>query len=350
MNAFMGFHTPRDGYGYSTRKIADQLRRLAPEIDLIDMRPAKDGGFVAAEARHYPVDGTAVLMGAPEWLAYIHSARRANFTMFEATRLLQQRVDEINRYANVCIVPCRWNAETFRDSGVMVPIRVVGLGIDSDDFPLLDRRPDRPYTFLWSGTGDQRKGWDLAYRAFHAAGFADRKDVRLVMHFRNMPRAVNRCQDKNVTLVKGSLPDEMILDSLACANCYLFPSRGEGWGLPPREAAATGLPVIATNFGGLAEGIAHWALPLQIAGLSHADYGFWTDDVGEWAEPDFDHLVELMSWCFENRASALNAPCSNQGGVPGNCVSHSRTNVCALLRASWQKYNTPTFKCGGGPG
>lgn len=66
-----------------------------------------------------------------------------------------------------------------------------------------------------------------------------------------------------------------------------------------------GLPVIATDWGGLAEEIEHWALPLRVGGMSRAEYG-WGEwgDIGEWAEPDAGHLVELMRWCYEHQDEA----------------------------------------------
>ena len=36
-----------------------------------------------------------------------------------------------------------------------------------------------------------------------------------------------------------------------------------------------------------------------------AAFGTWEPgEVGMWAEPDFEHLVELMRWCFEQREEA----------------------------------------------
>jgi glycosyltransferase involved in cell wall biosynthesis len=127
------------------------------------------------------------------------------------------------------------------------------------------------------------------------------------MHFRELPKKITGCDDPNVEIVSGMLDTAQQRKLLQRADCYVFPSRGEGWGSPPREAAATGLPVIATNWGGLAEDIEYWAMPVQVRGMSPADYGFWdAGEIGEWAEPNTDEVVERMKWCFENQRSAAN--------------------------------------------
>lgn len=49
----------------------------------------------------------------------------------------------------------------------------------------------------------------------------------------------------------GHIPDPQTL--LAALDLFIMPSRSEGWGLAALEAMAAGLPVIASNTGGLAE-------------------------------------------------------------------------------------------------
>ena len=52
----------------------------------------------------------------------------------------------------------------------------------------------------------------------------------------------------------------------AQSNCFVLPTRGEGWGLPIAEAMAMGLPVIATNFSGPTAFLtAHNSHPLPVA-------------------------------------------------------------------------------------
>lgn len=298
---FMGFMMPKDGYGYGTIKIAE---RLASRYDLIDMT-AHGGGLGCKEERQWWLDGKAVALCTPDWLARIDAADGLiSYTMFEATKLPEGWADKINQHSDRLLVPCQWCAEMFHDNGVHVPIDVVKWGIDPEDYWPLERlHGSRPYTFLWSGTPDLRKGYDVAYRAFYRA-FGHHMGVRLVMHFRHKPPGLAGASDPNVTVVAGMFDRPVLRSMLARADAFVFPSRGEGWGSPPREAAATGLPVIATDWGGLAEEIEQWAYPLNVTGrMSPAVYGFW-DDIGEWAEPDVDHLTELMRWCYEHQSEA----------------------------------------------
>lgn len=304
---YMAHFLPKDGYGYAAIKIADALQLMNADVIPLDMRD-EHMKMAPARTRRWEVDNPALVMTVPEWWQDITAPRFVGYTMFEATRLPGNYVQEINAHAELCLVPCVWCEEIFRESGVTTPIKVVRWGIDTQDYYPLPRshRPDE-YTFLWSGTPDFRKGWDVAYRAFCKA-FGKRTDVRLVLHFRKMPRGVVGFGDQNVDAIEGLYDRPELRTLLQSADCFVFPSRGEGWGLPPREAAATGLPVITTNYGGLAEEIDQWAIPLNVKGMSVADFGWWRKgEIGEWAEPDIDHLVELMRWCVDNREEAATA-------------------------------------------
>lgn len=302
--SFLGHYLPRDGYGYATIKIAEALGRLAEgEWQALDM--ARDNGRTVPGEARWTADGPAVVMTVPEWWQDVDAPRLYGYTMFESTQMPAGRVELINRHAEACIVPCEWCAETFREQGVEVQIHVARWGIDPEDYYPLDRSDhDGPYTFLWSGTPDMRKGWDLAYTAFWAA-FGKDPDARLVMHFRELPKGLQGANDPNVEVVEGYFGRSELRRMLEEADCFVFPSRGEGWGLPPREAAATGLPVIVTDWGGLLEELFHWGLPLPVKGVRPAEFGLWdAGTIGEWAEPDLDQLVHWMRWCFDHREEA----------------------------------------------
>ncbi len=97
-----------------------------------------------------------------------------------------------------------------------------------------------------------------------------------------------------------------LLEALRAIDAFVLPSRGEGFGLCGLEAAASGLPLIATDWGGPAEYVRDvHGLPLRYelndaAGREIYDSVF----TGRWAEPDELHLRELMRQLAADRDAA----------------------------------------------
>ncbi len=71
----------------------------------------------------------------------------------------------------------------------------------------------------------------------------------------------------------------------------------------PREAAACGLPVIATNYSGLAVHLDQWAYALDDWELVPAP-GESDGLPGLWANPSIDEVAERMRWCYEHQDEA----------------------------------------------
>jgi glycosyltransferase involved in cell wall biosynthesis len=82
------------------------------------------------------------------------------------------------------------------------------------------------------------------------------------------------------------------------------PNLGEGFGLIPREFAATGGIALATNWSGTADDIQAWGWPIPYT-LKPADWRgidkFRDVELGNWAEPDVEALAEMMRDVVENR-------------------------------------------------
>ena len=244
---------------------------------------------------------------------------RIGFTMFETDKLptgdngyngpTGNSADPINKM-DVLFVPCEHNRELFRNSGVNIPIEVIHLGYDqSMYFDMTAKRKERRkksdvFTFLMTGTLTIRKNPGAVITAFMEL-FKDRKDVKLIMktqsgtlgHF-TFPK------DKyNIEIIDEYYTPEQMQDLYAEADCFVFPSKGEGFGLPPLEAMATGLYSIFPNHTGLAEfaneefnGVIK-NYKLERAVRYPAPFG----DVGNWYTPDYAEFRELMRQAEENR-------------------------------------------------
>lgn len=302
---FAGFEIPNDGYGYQTCCIGDALTlQLGTDVNLLDMCTKEQTHGALGDGRTWHTNELTVAMCVPEWLPMINAPKKIALTMFEATKLPNGWADILNRECVAVIVPCSWNAEVFKANGVTVPIHVCKFGVDTHTYkPIMRNHVGQPYTFLWSGTPDKRKGWDVAYQAFCKA-FAGDPSAHMILHFRQPLPGEPKFKDANVSAIVGMKSHIEQINLYRNVDAFVFPSRGEGWGSPPREASATGLPTIATRYGGLAEDIDYWAMPLSIRGEIPTDYWYWKEDTGKWGDPDEGELAELMRWIFENRHSA----------------------------------------------
>lgn len=111
------------------------------------------------------------------------------------------------------------------------------------------------------GAFTPEKGQDVAVEAWRS--LQDRMpELHMILAGEGPARAALQSPDPRLSL-PGHVEDPASL--LAALDLFIMPSRSEGWGLAALEAMASGLPVIASNTGGLAEMIDHretgWLVP-----------------------------------------------------------------------------------------
>lgn len=126
-------------------------------------------------------------------------------------------------------------------------IHVIGIGIDEGWFSIRRQVDDPPFV-LCVGTIERRKDLATAVEAM-----ARIPDVRLVAvgpltPYADEVRAVaERLGIAKRVELRGYVDDATLRDLYSRAAVFAFPSRYEGFGLPPLQALACGLPVIAAR-------------------------------------------------------------------------------------------------------
>ncbi|MEM7586722.1 MAG: glycosyltransferase [Acidobacteriota bacterium] len=253
-------------------------------------------------------DSISIGIGAPDVMPRVRGRKRIGWVVWETTRMPQSRARHLTELDEIW-TPTAWGRQVLIDSGVEpARIEVVPEGVDPTVFRPIPRDglPAGPFRVLSVGRWEPRKGFDLLLRAW-AKAFEPSDPVELVLHTSHPSDPSWRLEDALRRRNLGphapvvwsrptSLPHLVLLYNRC--DCFVTATRGEGWGLPVFEALACGKPVIVPRFGALAELLDDRTADfIDVARQVPAHDGrvFLRDeDCGQWAEPDPDHLVELL--------------------------------------------------------
>jgi glycosyltransferase involved in cell wall biosynthesis len=228
-------------------------------------------------------------------------------------------------------VPSMFNVQTMRDSGVTRPIYRIPLGIDPHYFhPRIEGyRHNKAFTFLSVFEWGERKAPELLLRAF-TDEFRTTEDVVLLLKVMNRDQKIDvRDQIAQMRLARNGgrvllslndvIPTYQLGSLYRSADCFVLPSRGEGWGMPVLEAMACGLPVIATNWSAMTDYLDESiAYPVEVERLVPARAKCPYYKGFRWAKPSYDHLRARMRYVFEHPGEAQSR------GMRASDVVHSR--------------------------
>jgi glycosyltransferase involved in cell wall biosynthesis len=250
-------------------------------------------------------------------------------TMFETDRLPDAWVDACNRMEQIW-VPGEFNRETFARAGVERDrLRIVPGAIDvraySEEVQPLAIDNARGFNFLSVFDWSLRKGWDVLLRAYVEEFSAD-EDVALILkthsslgytieeigeaivHYVGTKLGRDMSSTPEIILQDTNLPAHLMPNLYRAADCFVLPTRGEGWGRPFMEAMASGLPTIGTGWSGNTAFMNRdnsYLLDFKIVPVPDAACAEAEAFRGHrWAEPNHEHLKSLMREAYSNRPGA----------------------------------------------
>jgi len=243
---------------------------------------------------------------------------KVGFSMIEVDRICPRWVRACNRMDEIW-VPTHQNKVAFVASGVQSLIRVVPLCINTEQFsprflPAV-YHGEHKFRFICSAWWQKRKRWDLLMIAF-AEEFGNEKEVGLICKTMSEEDIsslgtqihgwVGTRLDDQIALVEGAYPWWEYAMMLRSAHAFVLPTAGEGWGCPPVQALACGLPVIVTDAQGTGEvlrdargaplpGVRFIKAELAPTEVEHEYYAG-----SNWWVPDKDDLRAAMREVYED--------------------------------------------------
>lgn len=317
--SYYGYFTPFGGYGIVNLGWVRHLRRLGVEVyphRKFEIHPGTPEWEALDEEEReifslpFAVQRLGIVETTPFDLPLIETKIKIANTMCEADFLSPKWVMPLNKM-DFIIVPNEWNKMVFRNSGVRKPIEVIPHGQDINMFPIFDRLGERydaiqkgviPFRFGIVAYLNERKGFFELLQAF-SSEFNHGENVQLYLKSSNKAFGYyNNFKDKRIVMDARHLPMPQIAELYNSFDCFVFPTKAEGVGNPPREALLTGCPVIATNYSGIEE-MVDYIYPLTPAGYEKRTD--MLEQPGNWAKIDIQELMFQMRNVYENYKEAL---------------------------------------------
>jgi glycosyltransferase involved in cell wall biosynthesis len=122
-----------------------------------------------------------------------------------------------------------------------------------------------------------------------------------------IPLPITKREYPNVEIITGRMSDRELARLCGNADCFLFPSRGEGFGMTPLEAMATGMPAIVPNEHGISEYFnEEYMYEVKIKEKCPAIYARYKgQDVGKMVVADVDDLAKKMRYAYEHQEETI---------------------------------------------
>ncbi|GGG17039.1 glycosyltransferase family 4 protein [Paenibacillus abyssi] len=273
--------------------------------------------------------------------------------VWETTKIPSDWFPNINRFDAVC-VPSAQNKTAMINSGVKVPVYIVPHGVHAGTFTPSNKKlfpglPKGTFVFVSVFTFQHRKNPELLLRAYWEA-FSSKDRVALVIKTSGfgtretgawISSRIQAYKKKlgfgsktaPIHLITGYTSPGKLKEIYRTGHAFVLPTRGEGVGLPFLEALSSGIPVIATGWGGHMDFLnsrnaflVRYKLQPPAVSMKRAisrRFSHLFAQAGQlWAEPDLSSLKRQMRYAYEH---------------PDICRSKGQQGRMDMQKMSWNR-------------
>ncbi|GIP22517.1 glycosyltransferase family 4 protein [Paenibacillus sp. J22TS3] len=276
-------------------------------------------------------------------------------TVWETTKIPSHWLPNINKFDAIC-VPSVQNKQALRNSGVKIPIYIVPHGVNTREYAPGGRKLPIPqaagrFTFVSVFGFQHRKNPEGLLRAYWEE-FSASDRVLLVIKTNGYSPYEDESWIKNrimryketlgirkptapVVVIGKHLSSGQIRGLYRLGQVFVLPTRGEGVGLPFLESLASGVPVIATGWGGHMDFLTpgnSFLIPYQLRSpvhsmnsrhsISRQFRSLFAGKGQQWAEPSISSLRRQMRYAYQH---------------PQLCKEMGRRGRRDVLRFSWNR-------------
>ena len=342
----------RSSIGDSGGKEELELMLAIDSIDtIIQLRQEKDLGFDLKTSRDEVENALSRLESyrksskvAPLWLMRVIMTIRPQHlsTSLVSSQLLlkqvrqwvgemengssgNQTVDEENKAKRSALFSMHKNLTASKDLKSTRPAHQKANTSRSQTSGGKRHRRSKPFAFVSTFKWEMRKGWDVLLAAY-LQEFSSEDDVELFILTKpfansgddfvgsmqtwasehlNMTKQGDRERGPALYVISQHMTAEEYVGLYKSTDCYVIPTRGEGWGMPITEAMSMGLPAIVTNWSGTTDFVDDRVGYLVNYSLSSVpDDQPWWFRGARWADASVDHLRSVMRHVYEHPEEA----------------------------------------------
>ncbi len=257
------------------------------------------------------------------------------YIMFETVDYPPEFVNHLKKAGiNEIWTPSNFCKNSMVNAGLInIPIIVMPLGVDTSVFnkekasepkhiPGNLSNMNEKYKFLSVMGYSERKGVNVLIRAF-AEEFSNNDKDKVALYLKGGWYDIDKAKNEINTMISdipiqnrplihidfNIYPDEVLVSLYKACDCFVLPSRGEGWSLPCCEAMSMGLPTIGTRWSGNLEFMNDdnsYLINIDEHTIEPRCNWITGQYIGrKFATPNKTHLRQLMRYIYEHKEEAL---------------------------------------------
>ncbi len=225
---------------------------------------------------------------------------RVGYTPWESSEIPEEWIPKMQAMDEIW-TPATYIQDIFKKYEVNTIVRYVPHGFDPEIWKIFQRYEKDSFTFLHIGGPTERKGGQRVVDAFLDL-FEGNKNVKLLLKSHGSSECrvtlngqfLNANYHPQISVIEDFLDVYEMASLYNKADCLVYPTNGEGFGLIPFQGMATGIPTIVTNATSCTD-FAHYGFPVEAYEVPGKGI-----HLGQWYEPDPESLRSQMNFVFSN--------------------------------------------------